>query len=196
MVRPAGMIVLTAIQKQKLTSWARAATTPQHLARRLAQQERMSRTTGQRWRARFVTAGCDGLWSAGVFHPNTLTYTSIDASRGITQPASSWSGWTSSATPAVVLAQGSAIRDPKGNPVLTQQANPDANGMARSATISPTAANRSATSSCKPSSPPTERPKPDRFDLVSDRLLATSPEWFAEFTFIEFFRSDHAAALP
>jgi len=70
------MIVLTAGQKQKLTSWARAATTPQRLARRariilgsaaglgsrrLAQQERMSRTTVQRWRARFVADGCDGL---------------------------------------------------------------------------------------------------------------------------------------
>jgi transposase len=70
------MIMLTAIQKQQLTSWARAATTPQRLARRariilgsadglgsrrLAQQERMSRTTVQRWRARFLAAGCDGL---------------------------------------------------------------------------------------------------------------------------------------
>ena len=76
MVRPAAMIVLTAVQKQKLTSWARAATTPQRLARRariilgsaaglgsrrLAQQERMSRTTVQRWRARFLVDGCDGL---------------------------------------------------------------------------------------------------------------------------------------
>lgn len=70
------MIVLTAVQEQKLTSWARAATTQQRLARRarivlgsaaglgsrrLAKQERMSRTTVQRWRARFVAAGCDGL---------------------------------------------------------------------------------------------------------------------------------------
>jgi transposase len=76
MVRPAAMLVLSAVQEQKLTSWARAATTPQRLARRariilgsaaglgsrrLAQQERMSRTTVQRWRARFVAAGCDGL---------------------------------------------------------------------------------------------------------------------------------------
>ena len=76
MVQPAAMIVLTAVQKQKLTSWARAATAPQRLARRariilgsaaglgsrrLAQQERMSRTTVQRWRARFVVDGCDGL---------------------------------------------------------------------------------------------------------------------------------------
>src|SRR5439155_4568868 len=30
-------------------------------SRRLAQQERMSRTTVQRWRARFVAEGCDGL---------------------------------------------------------------------------------------------------------------------------------------
>ncbi|MBV9582099.1 MAG: IS630 family transposase [Chloroflexi bacterium] len=64
------------MEKQKLTRWARAATTPQRLARRariilgsaaglgtrrLAQHERMSRTTVQRWRARFVAAGCDGL---------------------------------------------------------------------------------------------------------------------------------------
>jgi transposase len=76
MVRPAAMIVLTTDQKQRLTHWARAATTPQRLARRariilgsaaglgtrrLAQQERLSRTTVQRWRARFVIAGCDGL---------------------------------------------------------------------------------------------------------------------------------------
>jgi transposase len=70
------MIVLTAVERQRLTSWARAASTPQRLARRariilgsaagvgsrrLAQQERISRTTVQRWRARFVVAGCDGL---------------------------------------------------------------------------------------------------------------------------------------
>src|SRR5579859_6970436 len=76
MIQPAAMIELTAVQEQKLTSWARAATTPQRLARRAriilgsaaglgsrrrAQQERMSRTTVQRWRARFVAAGCDGL---------------------------------------------------------------------------------------------------------------------------------------
>ena len=76
MVGSAAMIVLTVAQEQKLTSWARAATTPQRLARRarmilgsaaglgsrrLAQQERMSRTTVQRWRARFVVDGCDGL---------------------------------------------------------------------------------------------------------------------------------------
>src|SRR5437764_11956990 len=76
MVRPAAMIVLTAVEQQKLTRWERAATTPQRLARRariilgsaaglgtrrLAQHERMSRTTVQRWRARFVARGCDGL---------------------------------------------------------------------------------------------------------------------------------------
>src|ERR671933_551011 len=76
MVRPARMITLTAAQRQQLTRWARAATTPQRLARRarlilgsaaglgsrrLAQQERLSRTTVQRWRTRFLAAGCDGL---------------------------------------------------------------------------------------------------------------------------------------
>ena len=70
------MIVLTEAQRQQLTSWARAATTQQRLARRarvilgsaaglgsrrLAQHERMSRTTVQRWRARFMVVGCDGL---------------------------------------------------------------------------------------------------------------------------------------
>ena len=70
------MIMLTAAQRQQLTRWARAATTPQRVARRariilgsaaglgarrLAQQERMSRTTVQRWRARFLADGCDGL---------------------------------------------------------------------------------------------------------------------------------------
>src|SRR5258708_30333172 len=76
MVQAAALLVLTAVQKQKLTGLARAATTPQRLARRariilgsaaglgsrrLARQERMSRTTVQRWRARFVAAGCDRL---------------------------------------------------------------------------------------------------------------------------------------
>jgi transposase len=76
MARPPAPIVLAAIQQQRLTIWARAATTAQRLARRariilgsaaglgsrrLAQQERMSRTTVQRWRARFAAAGCDGL---------------------------------------------------------------------------------------------------------------------------------------
>ena len=37
MVQPAALIVLTAPQEQKLTSWARAATTPQRLARRALQ---------------------------------------------------------------------------------------------------------------------------------------------------------------
>jgi transposase len=70
------MIALTVAQQQQLTRWARAATTPQRLARRariilgsaaglgsrrLAHQERMSRTTVQRWRARFLANGCDGL---------------------------------------------------------------------------------------------------------------------------------------
>jgi transposase len=76
MLRTAALIALTAVQEQTLTGWARAATTPQRLARRariilgsaaglgsrrLAQQERMSRTTVQRWRARFVADGCDGM---------------------------------------------------------------------------------------------------------------------------------------
>ncbi len=73
---PATLITLTAVQRQQLTRWARAATTPQRLARRarimlgsaagvgsrrLAQQERLSRRTVQRWRARFLAAGCAGL---------------------------------------------------------------------------------------------------------------------------------------
>jgi transposase len=77
MVRPTALIALTAAQHGCLTTWARAATTPQRLARRarvilgsaaglgsrrVAQQERMSRTTVQRWRARFLVAGCDGLY--------------------------------------------------------------------------------------------------------------------------------------
>ncbi len=76
MARPTALTTLTAVQQQRLTSWARAATTPQRLARRarvilgsaaglgsrrLAVQERMSRTTVQRWRARFAATGCDGL---------------------------------------------------------------------------------------------------------------------------------------
>jgi transposase len=76
MNRPSPLIALTAPQQQRLLAWARAATTPQRLARRarvilgsaaglgsrrLAQQERMSRTTVQRWRARFTAVGCDGL---------------------------------------------------------------------------------------------------------------------------------------
>jgi transposase len=76
MVRPARMITLTAAERQQLTRWARAGTTPQRLARRarillgsaaglgsrrLAQQEGMSRTTVQRWRARFLADGCTGL---------------------------------------------------------------------------------------------------------------------------------------
>src|ERR671936_280903 len=46
-MQPATMITLTAAQRQQLTRWARAATTPQRLARRA--------------RARFVAAGCAGL---------------------------------------------------------------------------------------------------------------------------------------
>jgi transposase len=76
MARATAGLVLTTTQQQRLTNWSRAATTPQRLARRarvilgtaaglgsrrLAQQERMSRTTVQRWRARFLVAGCDGL---------------------------------------------------------------------------------------------------------------------------------------
>ena len=75
-MQPATMLTLTAAQRQQLTRWARAATTPQRLARRarlilgsaaglgsrrLAKQERMSRTTVQRWCARFLSDGCDGL---------------------------------------------------------------------------------------------------------------------------------------
>jgi transposase len=76
MAHSAVLIALTEAHLERLTTWARAATTPQRLARRarvilgsaaglgsrrLARQERMSRTTVQRWRARFLTAGCDGL---------------------------------------------------------------------------------------------------------------------------------------
>jgi transposase len=76
MLGPVAMISLTPAQRQQLTRWAHAATTPQRLARRariilgsaaglgsrrLAQQERISRTTVQRWRARFLAAGCDAL---------------------------------------------------------------------------------------------------------------------------------------
>lgn len=76
MARSTALIALTVLQHERLTSWARAATAPQRLARRarvilrsaaelgsrrLAQQERMSRTTVQRWRARFAAAGYDGL---------------------------------------------------------------------------------------------------------------------------------------
>src|SRR6266542_79729 len=61
-------IVLTSAERQQLSAWARAGTTPQRLARRarvilgsaagqsncaLAQQERVSRALVQRWRARF-----------------------------------------------------------------------------------------------------------------------------------------------
>jgi transposase len=60
----------------QLTTWIRAGTTPQRLARRarlilgqasglgsraLARQEHISRTTVRRWLARFVAQRCDGL---------------------------------------------------------------------------------------------------------------------------------------
>src|SRR5258708_5304302 len=76
MARSTALIALTVLQHERLMTWARAATAPQRLARRarvilgsaaglgsrrLAQQERMSRTTVQRWRTRFAAAGCDGL---------------------------------------------------------------------------------------------------------------------------------------
>src|SRR5437764_7099373 len=76
MARPTALIVLTVLQHERLANWTRAATTPQRLARRariilgsaaglgsrrLSQQERMSRTTVQRWRARFAADRCDGL---------------------------------------------------------------------------------------------------------------------------------------
>ena len=76
MARCVAMIVLSAVQEQQLTAWARAAKTPQRLARRarvilgsaarlgsrrLAHQQQMSRTTVQRWRTRLMAAGCDGL---------------------------------------------------------------------------------------------------------------------------------------
>jgi hypothetical protein len=76
MARCVAMIVLTALQEQQLTAWARVAKTPQRLARRarvvlgsaaglgsrrLVRQEQMSRTTVQRLGARFMAAGCDGL---------------------------------------------------------------------------------------------------------------------------------------
>jgi transposase len=62
--------------RRRLDAWARAGTTPQRLARRarlvlgtatglgsraLAHQERVSRATVRRWRARFLAAGCAGL---------------------------------------------------------------------------------------------------------------------------------------
>jgi len=92
MARCPTMIILSADQQRQLTAWARAGTTPQRLARRarvilgsaaglgsrrLAQQEHMSRTTVQRWRARFVASGCDGLQDRprrgrpGVLPPTT-----------------------------------------------------------------------------------------------------------------------------
>jgi transposase len=69
-------IDLTATEYRQLEGWVRAGTTPQRLARRarlilgsaagygsrrLAQQERMSRTTVRRWITRFVVDRCSGL---------------------------------------------------------------------------------------------------------------------------------------
>ena len=69
-------IDLTAAEYRQLQGWVRAGTTAQRLARRarlilgsaagygsrrLAQQERMSRTTVRRWIARFVVDRCTGL---------------------------------------------------------------------------------------------------------------------------------------
>src|SRR5207244_12257835 len=76
MARCFATIVPSAVQEQQPTARARAAKTPQRLARRarvilgsaaglgsrrLAHQQQMSRTTVQRWRTRFMAAGCDGL---------------------------------------------------------------------------------------------------------------------------------------
>jgi transposase len=73
---PVARIELTADEQHELTSWVRAGTTPQRLARRarlilgsaaglgsraLARQERMSRTTVRRWLGRFATQRCAGL---------------------------------------------------------------------------------------------------------------------------------------
>lgn len=90
MARPTALIVLTVLQHERLTTWARAATTPQRLARRariilgsaaglgsrrLAQQERMSRTTVQRWRARLLPRDVTGsridhvVAAPACFHP-------------------------------------------------------------------------------------------------------------------------------
>jgi transposase len=69
-------LALTPDEQQQLTAWVRAGTTPQRLARRarlilgsaaglgsrtLARQERVSRTTVLRWRARFAGQRCAGL---------------------------------------------------------------------------------------------------------------------------------------
>ena len=76
MPEPVASIELTADEQHRLTSWVRAGTTPQRLARRarlilgsaaglgsraLARQERMSRTTVRRWLGRFATQRCAGL---------------------------------------------------------------------------------------------------------------------------------------
>ena len=73
---PSTRIDLTAAEHRQLQVWVRAGSTAQRLARRarlilgsaarlgsrrLAQQERMSRTTVRRWVARFVVQRCAGL---------------------------------------------------------------------------------------------------------------------------------------
>ena len=73
---PSTRIDLTAAEHRQLQVWVRAGSTAQRLARRarlilgsaarlgsrrLAQQERMSRTTVRRWVTRFVVQRCAGL---------------------------------------------------------------------------------------------------------------------------------------
>ena len=86
---PVASLELTAAEQHQLTSWVRAGTTPQRLARRaglilgsaaglgsraLAHQERMSRTTVRRWLGRFATQRCAGLRDRpGRGRPKTLT---------------------------------------------------------------------------------------------------------------------------
>jgi transposase len=86
---PVASLELTADERQQLTSWVRAGTTPQRLARRarlilgsaaglgsraLARQERMSRTTVRRWLGRFATQRCAGLRDRpGRGRPKRLT---------------------------------------------------------------------------------------------------------------------------
>jgi hypothetical protein len=55
MVRPAAMIVLTAVEQQKLTRWERAATTPQRLARRARIILGSAAGLGTRRRCRYIT---------------------------------------------------------------------------------------------------------------------------------------------
>jgi transposase len=86
---PVASLELTADERQQLTSWVRAGSTPQRLARRarlilgsaaglgsraLARQERMSRTTVRRWLGRFATQRCAGLRDRpGRGRPKRLT---------------------------------------------------------------------------------------------------------------------------